>query len=111
MPPSEMPRTVCGPAVTVVSIARVYGRGARAWCYDCPSMFWYSLLAALGILFLLSVSLAVPRRIWALAIYSIKYGLLWITDVVGLRRLWMGMTGRRAKYQRLTRPMLVRMWC
>jgi hypothetical protein len=31
-------------------------------------MFWYSLLAALGLLFVLSVSLPVPRRIWALAI-------------------------------------------
>src|ERR1041384_433928 len=28
MPPSEIPRTVCGPAVTVVSIARVYGCAA-----------------------------------------------------------------------------------
>jgi aarF domain-containing kinase len=74
-------------------------------------MFWYSLLAALGVLFVLSVSLPVPRRIWALAIYSFKYGLLWITDVIGLRRPWMGLTGRAAKYQRLTRPMLVRMWC
>src|SRR5215470_14017261 len=100
-----MPRTVCDPAVTLVSIARVYGRAARAWCYDCPSMWWYSLLVALGVLFVLSVSLPVPRRIWALVIYSIKYALLWLTDVVGLRKLWMGLTGRSAKYQRLTRPM------
>ncbi|HEY0480675.1 MAG TPA: AarF/UbiB family protein [Kofleriaceae bacterium] len=74
-------------------------------------MFWYSLLAALGILVLLSVSLPVPRRIWALAIYSWKYGLLWLSDVVRLRKLWLRLTGRRAKYQRLTRPMLLRMWC
>jgi aarF domain-containing kinase len=74
-------------------------------------MFWYSLLAALGVLFVLSVSLPVPRRIWALAINTAKYGLLWISDLVGLRKLWMGLTGRAAKYQRLTRPMLVRLWC
>ena len=74
-------------------------------------MLWYSLLAALGIAFVLSVSLPVPRRIWALVIYSIKYLLLWITDVVGLRKLWMSLTGRGAKYQRLTRPMLFRLWC
>ncbi|HEY6172937.1 MAG TPA: AarF/UbiB family protein [Kofleriaceae bacterium] len=74
-------------------------------------MLWYSLLAALGIAFLLSVSLPVPRRIWALVIYSIKYLLLWITDVVGLRKLWMSLTGRRGKYQRLTRPMVLRLWC
>ena len=46
-------------------------------------MFWYSLLAALGLLFVLTASMPVPRRIWALAIYSVKYGLLWLTDVVG----------------------------
>jgi len=74
-------------------------------------MFWYSLLAVLGILFLLSVSLPVPRRIWALAIYSSKYFWLWIADVVLLRRLWMGLTGHGASYRRLTRPMLIRMWC
>src|SRR6478672_5636363 len=74
-------------------------------------MLWYSLLAALGLLFVLSVSLPVPRRIWALAIYSVKYGLLWLTDIVRLRKLYLAATGRGAKYQRLTRPMLLRMWC
>src|SRR4051794_5816145 len=76
-----------------------------------PSMLWYSLLAALGFLFVLSVSLPVPRRIWALAIYSVKYGLLWLADAVRLRELYLVVTGRGARYQRLTRPMLVRMWC
>src|ERR1041384_7285348 len=75
------------------------------------SMLWYSLLAVLGLLFVLSVSLPVPRRVWALAIYSGKYGLLWLTDVVGVRKLDLAATGRGARYQRLTRPMLVRMWC
>jgi predicted unusual protein kinase regulating ubiquinone biosynthesis (AarF/ABC1/UbiB family) len=74
-------------------------------------MFWYSLLAVLGVLFLLSVSLPVPRRIWALAIYSAKYFWLWIADVAHLRRLWMSLTGHGASYQRLTRPVLIRMWC
>jgi predicted unusual protein kinase regulating ubiquinone biosynthesis (AarF/ABC1/UbiB family) len=74
-------------------------------------MFWYSLLAVLGILFLFSVSLPVPRRIWALAIYSAKYFWLWISDLLGLRKLWMSLTGRRARYQRLTRPVLIRLWC
>jgi aarF domain-containing kinase len=74
-------------------------------------MLWYSLLAALAIGLLLSMSLPVPRRIWALGIYSVKYSLLWLTDVVRLRKLWLIATGRRAKYQRLTRPMLLRMWC
>jgi aarF domain-containing kinase len=74
-------------------------------------MFWYSLLAALGLLFVLTVSMPVPRRIWALAIYSVKYGLLWLTDVMRLRKLYLAATGRGAKYQRLTRPVLLRMWC
>src|SRR5262249_44075459 len=51
------------------------------------------------------------RRIWAFAIYSAKYFWLWIADVIGLRKLIMVVTGRGAKYQRLTRPVLVRMWC
>ena len=74
-------------------------------------MLWYSLLVALGLLFVVSVSLPVPRRVWALAIYSVKYGLLWLADAVRLRKLWLVATGRGAKSQRLTRPMLVRMWC
>jgi predicted unusual protein kinase regulating ubiquinone biosynthesis (AarF/ABC1/UbiB family) len=74
-------------------------------------MFWYALLAVLGVLFLLSVSLPVPRRVWALALYSAKYFWLWVSDVIGLRKLWMSWTGRKAKYQRLTRPAVIRMWC
>jgi aarF domain-containing kinase len=74
-------------------------------------MLWYSLLAVLGILFVLSVSLPVPRRVWALAIYSAKYLWWWIADLVGIRKLWLMLTGRGARYQRLTRPMLIRMWC
>jgi len=74
-------------------------------------MFWYSLLAVLAILFLLSVTLPVPRRVWALTIYSAKYFWLWVADALRLRKLFMILTGRGARYQRLTRPMLLRMWC
>jgi aarF domain-containing kinase len=76
-----------------------------------PSMFWYSLLAVAAVLFLLSVMLPVPRRIWALVIYSWKYFWLWISDLIGLRFLVLKLTGRGDRYQRLTRPMLLRMWC
>jgi len=75
------------------------------------SLMWYALLAVLGMLLLLSVSLPVPRRVWALSIYSWKYFSLWLVDAVGLRRLWFAISGRGARYQRLTRPMLIRMWC
>jgi aarF domain-containing kinase len=70
-------------------------------------MFWYSLLAVLAVLFLLSVSLPVPRRVWALVVYSSKYFWLWLFDAIGVRRLFVP----KEKYQRLTRPMLFRMWC
>jgi len=74
-------------------------------------MFWYSLLAVLAVLFLLSVALPVPRRIWAFSLITAKYFWLWIADALGLRRLAMMMTGRGRSYQKLTRPMLLRMFC
>jgi predicted unusual protein kinase regulating ubiquinone biosynthesis (AarF/ABC1/UbiB family) len=74
-------------------------------------MFWYALLAVVAILFLLSVSLPVPRRIWALTLYTWKYFWLWVADVLRLRWLVMKLSGRGAEYQRLTRPVLIRMWC
>ncbi|HEY4241082.1 MAG TPA: AarF/UbiB family protein [Kofleriaceae bacterium] len=74
-------------------------------------MFWYSLLAAVAILFLLSVTLPVPRRVWALVLTTSKYFWLWIGDAVGIRKLILKITGRGAKYQKLTRPMILRMWC
>jgi len=70
-------------------------------------MFWYSLLAVVGVLFVLSISLPVPRRVWALTLYTAKYFWLWVFDVTRLRKLFVP----AAKYQRLTRPMLFRMWC
>jgi aarF domain-containing kinase len=74
-------------------------------------MFWYALLAVAAVLFLLSVSLPVPRRVWALIVYSTKYFWLWVADLLRLRKLVMVITGRGAKYQRLSRPVLLRMWC
>ena len=74
-------------------------------------MFWYSLLAVAAVLFLLSVSLPVPRRIWALTLYSWKYFGLWMVDRLRLRKLAMVIAGRGAAYRPLTRPMLLRMWC
>jgi predicted unusual protein kinase regulating ubiquinone biosynthesis (AarF/ABC1/UbiB family) len=62
-------------------------------------------------LLVLSVSLPVPRRVWALSIYSSKYFWLWVADALGFRKLWLALTGRAASYHRLTRPMLIRMWC
>ena len=50
-------------------------------------MFWYSLLAAVAILFLLSVMLPVPRRVWALTVYTTKYFWLWVADALGIRKL------------------------
>jgi predicted unusual protein kinase regulating ubiquinone biosynthesis (AarF/ABC1/UbiB family) len=74
-------------------------------------MFWYSLLAVLAVLFLLSVALPVPRRIWAFSLITAKYFWLWLFDVLRLRKLWFAITGKSAKYQKLTRPVILRMFC
>jgi aarF domain-containing kinase len=70
-------------------------------------MFWYSFLAVFGILFLLSIALPVPRRVWALTIYTTKYFWLWVVDAIGIRKFFVP----KDKYQKLTRPILIRMWC
>ena len=74
-------------------------------------MFWYALLVIGAILLLLSLAMPVPRRIWAFSFYTAKYFWLWLFDVLRLRRLWFAVTGRSHKYQRLTRPVLLRMFC
>src|SRR5438309_2112933 len=74
-------------------------------------MFWYSLLAVLAVLLLLSLALPVPRRIWAFSLITAKFFWLWLFDLLRLRKLWFVITGRGKKYQRLTRPVLLRMMC
>lgn len=71
-------------------------------------MFWYIALGAVATLFLLSVLLPVPRRIWAFALLSGKYTLLWLADRLGLVRLACAVRGR--PYERLDRPRLLRMF-
>src|SRR4051812_24906412 len=71
----------------------------------------YALLAVVAVLFLLSVALPVPRRMWAFSLLTAKYFFLWLSDAVMLRRLWFAIIGKSAKYQRLTRPVLLRMFC
>jgi aarF domain-containing kinase len=71
----------------------------------------YALLAVLAVLFLVSVALPVPRRIWAFSLITTKYFFLWLSDVLFLRRIWFAITGRSKKYQKLTRPMILRMFC
>jgi len=70
-------------------------------------MFWYSFLAAFAMVFLLSIALPVPRRIWALSIYTAKYFWLWVFDAIGVRKWFVS----KANYAKLTRPVLIRMWC
>jgi predicted unusual protein kinase regulating ubiquinone biosynthesis (AarF/ABC1/UbiB family) len=69
-------------------------------------MFWYVLLGVVAALFLVSIALPVPRRIWAFSLTSFKYFWLWIADVIQLRRLIMGKS-----YRKLTRPVLARLFC
>src|SRR5262249_25218813 len=74
-------------------------------------MFWYLLFGALAIWLLLTIALPVPRRIWAFGFYTAKYFWLWLFDVIGLRKLWLAITGRGHKYFKLTRPQMMRMFC
>src|SRR2546423_6043092 len=70
-------------------------------------MFWYLLLGAIAIWLLLTIALPVPRRIWAFSFYTAKYFWRGLFDPIGIRRLFVG----KAKYQKLTRPVLLRMFC
>lgn len=74
-------------------------------------MLWYTVLAVIAALFLVSIALPVPRRIWALILYTSKYFWLWLADAIGLRRAIINVSGRGDTYEPLTRPQLFRMWC
>ena len=74
-------------------------------------MFWYLVLAVVAVLFVVSITLPVPRRVWALVVYTGKYFWLWLADLIGLRRAILNASGRGDNYYPLTRPMLLRMWC
>ncbi|MEZ4401035.1 MAG: AarF/UbiB family protein [Kofleriaceae bacterium] len=73
-------------------------------------MFW-TILAVLGALFLLSLALPVPRRLWAFVLYASKYVWLWVLDATRLRWLWFKVSGQGARYRRLGRPVLLRKFC
>jgi aarF domain-containing kinase len=74
-------------------------------------MFWTIFLSILGGLLLLSVLLPVTRRMWAFTLTASKYFWLWVSDVLGLRKLAYIIGGKRAAYVKLTRPALLRMFC
>lgn len=74
-------------------------------------MFWYVVLAAVAVWLLLTIAMPVPRRIWAFSLITAKFFWLWLFDVIRLRKVWFVITGRGATYQRLTRPVLLRMFC
>jgi predicted unusual protein kinase regulating ubiquinone biosynthesis (AarF/ABC1/UbiB family) len=74
-------------------------------------MFWYIVLAVLAAWLVLTIALPVPRRIWAFGLITLKYFWLWLFDLVRLRKLWFVITGRGDRYQRLTRPVLLRLMC
>jgi aarF domain-containing kinase len=72
-------------------------------------MIWYSVLAVVVAVLLVSVALPVPRRVWAFFLTAMKYSWLWVLDVIGVRRLVLRSSGKR--YQPLTRPLLLRLFC
>ncbi len=73
-------------------------------------MLWY-VLAVLGALVVLTLILPVTRRMWAFSMYASKYLGLWLLDVTRLRWLGYTLVGRRARYRRLSRPVLLRLFC
>lgn len=74
-------------------------------------MAWYVLLMIGAMAIVLSIALPVPRRIWAFVLIVAKYIGLWLLDAVRIRSLWFLLAGKRASYTRLTRPVLMRMFC
>lgn len=71
-------------------------------------MIWY-VLAAIGVLFLISIALPVPRRMWVFTLTAWKYLGLWLLDVTRLR--WLGHKLVGKEYRRLERPALLRRFC
>ena len=75
-------------------------------------MFWYSLLAVLAVLFLLSVALPVPRRIWAFSLITHEVLLaVAVGRPVPAPAVVRDHRPRAPSTQKLTRPMLLRMFC
>lgn len=67
---------------------------------------------ALGVgvaLFLLSIALPTPRRLWVAEVYAAKHIGAWLLDLVGIRRLVARARGR--EHVPLTRPRLARRYC
>jgi predicted unusual protein kinase regulating ubiquinone biosynthesis (AarF/ABC1/UbiB family) len=72
-------------------------------------MFWYVLLAIVAALFLVSVASPTLRRVWVFTIYTSKYLLLGLAQVVGLRKLAARVRGR--EYEHMTQPVALRLFC
>lgn len=72
-------------------------------------MFWYTVLAIACALFLWSVASPTLRRVWVFSLYAGKYLLFGLADLLRLRRLSARVRGRR--YERLTGPVLARLFC
>ncbi len=75
------------------------------------AMVWYILWACCAVGLALSIALPVPRRVWAFALIATKFGGLRLLDLLGIRWLWFAASGQRGAYRRLTRPVLLRMFC
>jgi predicted unusual protein kinase regulating ubiquinone biosynthesis (AarF/ABC1/UbiB family) len=72
-------------------------------------MFWYTVLAIVGALFLWSVASPTLRRVWAFSLYAGKYLLIGLFDLLRLRKLWARVRG--VSYERMTGPVAARLFC
>jgi aarF domain-containing kinase len=72
-------------------------------------MLWYLLLGAVVGITALTLLLPTTRRVWIFHVTALRYTLWWLGDRLGLRLLACKLSGR--PYQRLTAPLLLRLFC
>lgn len=72
-------------------------------------MLWYVLLGAAAGLIVMILLLPTWRRIAAFQLTLVRYMVLWLLDLIQLRRQWLALSGR--PYVKLTRPIMMRLFC
>jgi predicted unusual protein kinase regulating ubiquinone biosynthesis (AarF/ABC1/UbiB family) len=70
---------------------------------------WLALAVVAAILVLVPLASPIVRRVWVFHLHLVKYALLWLADVVGLRRVAARLRGE--PYERLRREVAMRRLC
>lgn len=77
--------------------------------FDSVMTAIYILLALLTAITLVSIATPTLRRVWVFHLLALKYLFYAVGDVLRIRPLILKLSGRR--YQRLTRPLALRLFC